>query len=337
MMYHGSLDRALGALIGGAVGDAMGMPTQSMSALDIREKLGGIDDFRSASDDHPIARGLPAGSVTDDTQQTLLLAQILLQSHPNFDHHAWAEALVDWERNVIAQGGYDLLGPSTKQALEAIKRGVPPQEAGRGGNTNGSAMRIAPVGLAMPLQPIEAMVAKVRETCLATHNTGIAIAGACAVAAAISAGLEGKNITQATQYAINAARLGVKEGAFSAGADIAARIDWAVALIRGKEEHQAAHLIRDLVGTSLAVQETIPAAFAVLTATQGDVWQAARLCANLGGDTDTIGAISCSMAGACCGYHAFKNEKINHLRGLAFDEVERLARDLLTLRFSYKE
>ena len=61
-------------------------------------------------------------------------------------------------------------------------------------------------------------------------------------------------------------------------------------------------LITDLVGTGVASQESVPAAFAVLEVADGDPWQAAVISANLGGDTDTIGAIAAGMAGACIGF-----------------------------------
>ena len=71
--------------------------------------------------------------------------------------------------------------------------------------------------------------------------------------------------------------------------------------MRGKPPAEAIGLIVDLVGTSVASQESVPAAFAVLEVAEGDPWQAAVISANLGGDTDTIGAIAAGMAGACAG------------------------------------
>ena len=69
-----------------------------------------------------MSKGLPAGAITDDTEQTLLLGRILLGSADGFDHKRWVDALIDWEREVKARGSYDLLGPSTKRAIDAINR-----------------------------------------------------------------------------------------------------------------------------------------------------------------------------------------------------------------------
>ena len=55
-------------------------------------------------------------------------------------------------------------------------------------------------------------------------------------------------------------------------------------------------MIYSLVGTSLATQESVPAAFAVLSAVPGDPWQACLLAASLGGDCDTIAAMAAPSA-----------------------------------------
>lgn len=75
--------RAVGALAGLALGDALGMPTQSMSVHDIVEEYGGpVDGLLDATETQPIAPNMPAGSVTDDTEQAFLLAQRLIEDNP---------------------------------------------------------------------------------------------------------------------------------------------------------------------------------------------------------------------------------------------------------------
>jgi ADP-ribosylglycohydrolase len=327
-------DRALATLIGGALGDALGMPTQLLSPARIKSSYGFVDGFVVPSEDHPVSKGLPAGAITDDTEQTLLLGRILLESVESFDHKRWVGALVDWERDVKARGSYDLLGPSTKRAIDAINDGVPPEEAGREGDTNGAAMRIAPVGILMPPEPLEALVTKVVETCRATHNTSIAIASAAAVAAAVSHGIAGCDWREATRHAVDAAALGAKHGHWTVGPDVAARIGWACELVRGKSAAEAIGVIVDLVGTGVASQQSVPAAFAVLEVAEGDPWQAAVISANLGGDTDTIGAIAAGMAGACAGTAELPEQRIAELRGIDLDEIRALAADLVAARFS---
>ncbi|MBZ9991066.1 ADP-ribosylglycohydrolase family protein [Mesorhizobium sp. BH1-1-5] len=329
-----SMDRAMGALIGGALGDALGMPTQLLSPARIAELYGHVEDFVAPAADHPVSKGLPAGAITDDTEQALLLGRILVESGERFDHARWVNALLDWERDVKARGSYDLLGPSTKRAIDAINSGVPAEEAGRSGDTNGAAMRIAPVGIMMPPEPLDALVAKVAQTCRATHNTSIAIASASAVAAAVSLGVSGGDWRAAAGHAVAAARLGAALGHWVTGGDIAARIVWAQALVRGKAEKEAIKLVVDLIGTGVASQESVPAAFAVLEVAQGDAWRAAVIAANLGGDTDTIGAIAAGMAGACAGLSKLPQDRIAQLHGIDIADVRSLAGDLVAARGS---
>ncbi|MDQ0392035.1 ADP-ribosylglycohydrolase family protein [Labrys monachus] len=326
------VDRATGALVGGALGDAFGMPTQLLSPGEIRAAYGFVDHLVAPAADHPVSKGLPAGAVTDDTEQALLLGRALLRSGPRFDHKSWVNALLGWEQDMKARGSYDLLGPSTKRAIDAINAGVPVEEAGRHGDTNGAAMRIAPVGILMPPEPLDALVDKVAETCRATHNTAIAIASAAAVAAAVSCGVSGGDWRAASVLAVAAARLGASRGHWVTGGSIAARIDWAQGLVRGRARAEAIGQVVDLVGTGVAAQESVPAAFAVLEIAEGDPLQAAIIAANLGGDTDTIGAIAAGVAGACTGFARLPADAVAGLKGIDLAGVHALAADLVAAR-----
>ena len=131
------------------------MPTQMLSRREIVERWGALlRRFEPAPPDHPIAAGLPAGAITDDTEQAVLLGRLLVEGHGTVDPRELAQALVSWERDMAARGSLDLLGPSTKRAVAAVLAGVPPEEAGASGDTNGAAMRIAPgSGISRPGHP----------------------------------------------------------------------------------------------------------------------------------------------------------------------------------------
>jgi ADP-ribosylglycohydrolase len=344
-------------LYGLAIGDALGMPTQMLSRAEIVRRWGPLlPGFERAPPGHPIAGGMPAGAVTDDTEQAVLLARLLVKGRGIIEPYELAAALTEWERAMAERGSLDLLGPSTKRAVAAILAGVPPEEAGAAGATNGAAMRIAPVGIAVgvvdpgtrpdPPSANASLSTLVDHTVMAssvTHNTGIALAGAAAVAAAVSAGVSGATVAEATALGIQAARLAAGRGHWVAGADVAARIEWATGLVAGRAqagsqarsqaagEAEAAGLIYTLVGTSLATQESVPAAFAVLAAVPADPWRACRMAASLGGDCDTIAAMTGAIAGACHGAGAFPPEAIAAIdaQGLG---LAALAGELLALR-----
>ena len=327
-------DRAKGALYGLGIGDALGMPTQLLSRRQIIERWGPLlSGFDAAPHDHPIAAGMTAGAVTDDTEQAVLLGWLLVEGNGRAEPGAVATALLAWEREMAARGSLDLLGPSTKRALDAIANGTPPAEAGKHGDTNGAAMRITPVGIVAAPGNLPGLVDRVQQVSIATHNTSLALAGAAAVAAAVSAGIDGAAIGAATETAIAAAELGAQRGHWTAGADVAARIRWAVDLVSGAEPQRAAEVIYTLVGTSLATQESVPAAFAVLSAVPDDPWQACLLAASLGGDCDTIAAMAGAIAGACHGLAAFPTHAIEAVDGNGL-RIAQLAEALLALRGS---
>jgi ADP-ribosylglycohydrolase len=325
--------RAAGALYGLAIGDALGMPTQMLSRPQIVHRYGAVlDGFHPAAPDHPLAAGMPAGAITDDTEQAMLVAGLLIDGHGKADPAELARRLVAWEESMRARGSLDLLGPSTKRAVSRVLQGADVDEAGRYGDTNGAAMRITPVGIAVPSSDLAGLVDRVVEVSKLTHNTGLALAAAAAVAAAVSAGVDGATVAEAVRHAEAAAELGARHGYWVAGADVAARIRWATGLVDGLTDEQVGERVYALVGTSLAAQESVPAAFAILRACQDDPWRAALLSASVGGDCDTIAAIAGAIAGACHGVEAFPEEvrrQVTEVNPLPLDAT---AAALLTLR-----
>jgi ADP-ribosylglycohydrolase len=325
-------ERARGALYGLAIGDALGMPTQLLSRREIIDRWGPLlTGFEPAPPGHPIAAGMPAGSVTDDTEQAVLLGRLLVSGNGAINPHKLATALALWERDMAERGSLDLLGPSTKRAIAAVLAGTPPEEAGATGDTNGAAMRITPVGIVADSAQLSVLIDQVVAASRVTHNTGIALAGAAAVAAAVSAGISGAGIGEATAFAVDAAGIAATHGHWVAGADVAERIEWATALVAGLAQAEAADVIYSLVGTSLAPQESVPAAFAVLAAIPADPWRACLLAASLGGDCDTIAAMAGAVAGACHGIAAFPPEAIAVIDAHGLD-LAALADDLYALR-----
>jgi ADP-ribosylglycohydrolase len=336
-------DRARGALYGLAIGDALGMPTRQLSRVEVIQRWGGVlGGFEAAPPGGAADPGLPAGSVTDDTGQTLLLARLLVDGQGEIDPRQWALALASWEQDLAARGCLGLLGPSTSRALAAVRAGVPPAEAGRHGDTNGAAMRATPVGVAFPVG--RALLEHVRQASLLTHNTPVAMAGAAAVAAAVSAGIEGDGPPGAVASAISAARLAADGAAQAAPAGsaplvtpvardaiVGARIEWVADEVRGSAALEAADFIVEWVGTSLATHESVPAAFAVLTALPDDPWQACLLAASLGGDSGAIAAMAGAMAGACHGLSAFPEHAIAMIDGHGL-QLPALADSLLAVR-----
>jgi ADP-ribosylglycohydrolase len=326
-------NRAYGALLGLAIGDALGMPTQYQPRALIAARYGILDGFQPGPPDNFISRGMAAGRVTDDTDQAVLLGEMLVAGEGRIDPEAFAQALLAWEARMVAAGSADLLGPSTRQALTLVAAGTATELTGRSGSTNGAAMRVAPVGIAFPTAPLSGIVDAVFQTGHVTHNTTIAIAGASAVAAAVSAGIDGAPLSEALTLAIEAATLGAERGFYFAGGDVAARTEWALDLVRGRTETEALDLVYRLVGTGVATNEAVPAAIAICAVAPDDPWRVCCLAASLGGDCDTVAAIAGAIMGACHGADRFPAEAVAALQNANPElRLEPLARDLLALR-----
>jgi ADP-ribosylglycohydrolase len=330
-------DRARGALVGLAIGDALGMPTQMMSRRRIRELVGTLAGFVPAPAENEISSGTAAGRVTDDTDQALIVGRLLVDGGGRVDHQKLARELLAWQETMKQIGSADLLGPSTRRALEAFRRGVPADQAGRWGDTNGAAMRVAPIGVAVPPDPLDRLADVVADVGRVTHDTTVANAGAAAVAATVSAGIDGAGPEQAAQTGVAAARLGARRGHYVAGADVAERIVWARDLVRAGSADPLDRVYR-LVGTGVATQEAVPAAFALARLYPGDPWQACLAAAGLGGDTDTVAAMTGAMLGACHGLSAFPGAAVETVLTANPDAaLLELAGELLSLRDQISE
>jgi ADP-ribosylglycohydrolase len=318
-----------GCLMGVACGDAMGMPSSMMSPDAVRKHFPkGITKFLKAPADHPIHATLEAGEITDDTQQTLVLADAILEDG-KVDPHGIAHRLLAWAESL---NGFDtlLLGPSSLRALRAIKEGKDIREAGPFGDTNGASMRIAPVGI-INCGNVKKTVADVILACLPTHNTNIAISGASAVACAIGASIKKKqSIDSIINIALRGAALGMRFGNPWIGASIAKRTELALEIVSKKQsEKNMLRNLYDVIGAGVATTETIPVSLALFYYAKGDPIRTVQLTANLGGDADTLGAIAGAIAGAFAGIDAFPNyykdtiERVNDLNLESY--AERLA------------
>lgn len=299
-------DRILGGLYGQALGDAWGMPAYFDPDQTWRA-FGWIETFLPAPSDHEVHRGLPAARITDDSEQAFSLAREYIKVG-GVTLEATVKAIIDWYERTGGDASL-YVGPSTRRGVQALKRGEDPHTTGRAGDTNGGAMRVSVVGLLHPGDPMGAINDAITSA-LPTHGTNVAISGACAVAAGVSMAMHPQATIDAVVAAgMMAAELGRQHGTKWIGASVTRKIEQAVAIARkGTDERARLREIYDVVGTSLAMAETVGAAFGVFVMADGDPKRAAILAAALSGDADTVAAIACAIAGAFKGFGAFPAE-----------------------------
>lgn len=316
-----SVERVRGALVGVAYGDAFGMPVEGWSARRIAREVGEVDRLLPGFPDNEISRGLTAGEVTDDTMHTLFVIETLVETGGRVDARLFLEKLRRWA--VECPKSTAVLGPSTRRALEQMDAGVPMEQTGTRGYTNGGAMKMAPVGIVFgdPARP-ERLVDAAAALSLPTHNTGVAIAAASAIGAAIGAAARGAGLDGALAAAIAAAKIGETRGCDFAAPSIPARIELACSL-------ETPEAVRDLIGCSPMACESAPAALAFARLADGDPRTCARMATAAGGDTDTVAAMACALCGALSGPEGFDPDDVALVERVNELDFGALARQLV--------
>ena len=336
--------RAYGALAGLALGDALGMPTQAMSPEQIRAVYGRITGLVDGDASQPYAPGMPAGSVTDDTEQALLVASLLVRGRGTssgrvaLDAGEFAHALLAWEDSMIERGSLDLLGPSTKAALEGVRAGEDPLTVGGAGTTNGAAMRVTPIGIAMSTADPEAFADAVWSSCQVTHATRQGFQSAALVAAAVSMGIDAARSTTPDLRGLLWKALSYvdslpERGAWTPDPDVIAATRRAMQLVANPASSSLECLVEQ-VGTSVASAQAIPMPFALLARDPSP--QALLDAANIGGDTDTIGAIAGAILGAALGFEVFVGRGLAQVELASRLDLPSVALELLELRAAHE-
>ncbi len=184
------LERYKGAMIGLAVGDALGGPTEFMDKEEIRARFGMVTDF--------VGGGwlkLKPGEYTDDTQMAELMAKSIVDKG-GFNLEDIGERFVGWLKTDPKD-----VGGLTRQALELKALGVPADQAGLipwvlsgfENAGNGSVMRLAPVGLLTAFQSTETIDEVARASSAVTHADPRATYGAAAINLATSLLIKGED------------------------------------------------------------------------------------------------------------------------------------------------
>ena len=334
------LSRAYGAFAGLALGDALGMPTQAMSPEQIRAVYGRVTGLVDGDDSQPYAPGMPAGSVTDDTEQALLIASLLVRGggsssgHVALDAGDFSHALLAWEDSMIERGSLDLLGPSTKAALERVRAGEDPLTVGGLGTTNGAAMRVTPIGIAVSTADPEVFADAVWSSCQVTHATRQGFQSAALVAAAVSLALDwpeasASDMTTLLWKVVSYVDSLPERGAWTPDPDVVAATRRAMQLVANPASSSLECLVEQ-IGTSVASAHAIPMAFALLARDPSP--RALLDAANLGGDTDTIGAIAGAILGSVLGVEAFDPAMLTQVELTSHLDLPSIALELLALR-----
>jgi ADP-ribosylglycohydrolase len=296
-------DRVYGALIGQAVGDALGAPTEGMTREEITAKYGWVEDF--LSDD-------PAG--TDDTEYAVLTARTVLKHGHKLTP---ADVTAAWRENLVEQeGGFYGGGFSEMTAINNIRAGLVSPRTGTDNHemwSDGTAMRIAPVGVFCAGDPREAARLAAIDAQVSHARDGIYCGQA--VAAAVAAAL-----VESSWEAVIEAGLGAVPPSSWSARTIAMAVDIGR---RAPDLRSAVDQLYEEISLfhypwADVAPEATALAFGVLAAARGDYVGAVLAGVNIGRDADTIAAMAGGIAGALHGAEAVPERwrlRINRVRG----------------------
>lgn len=325
-------ERILGALYGQALGDAMGMPSELWPRSRVKAHFGWIDRFLPGPAENNAACYFGRAEFTDDTSMALCLADALIECDGQIDadtigRHilAWAERFDAFNKNV--------LGPTSKIALNAIRDGKPVSALENNGVTNGAAMRVSPLGCVLPTGNLDDFIDQIALASSPTHKSDIAIAGAVVVAWAISRAIDGASWSTIVDALPAVAAHAQQKRVTTFSASMAARLELALKTVREAQGvESASQQLYDLVGAGTSTIQSVPCAIAMVELAGGDPNRCAILCANLGGDTDTIGAMATAICGALQGINAFDVDLKRELDDVNQLDFGRYAATLLQYR-----
>lgn len=307
-------NKVLGVLYGMAIGDAMGMPPELWSRKRVLEHYGEIRGFLDGCPDNIISYQYKAGQFTDDTSQALTILDSLMETDFQPDCQSIATHILEWADRENAFEN-NILGPTSKVTLGLFREGKSAKVFSDEAVSNGAAMRIAPIGTLFGTDQKEEMCRYVAKVSSVTHTSDVTIAGASMIAAAVASAMEHEDREKMIEDALSVEEYAMSLGASTVSPSLGARTKLGVRLAKEYQDDETAFLenLYNLVGAGVNTSESVPAALAIAYYCF-DVKKCALMCANLGGDTDTIGAMATAICGGAQGLEAIPKDYIETIR-----------------------
>ncbi|MCZ7611724.1 MAG: ADP-ribosylglycohydrolase family protein [Ignavibacterium sp.] len=302
-------ERARGAFIGLAIGDALGSLTEGKTPDEIFSRWGRVTDFLTEDQ---------GGS--DDTEYALFTAELLLKKKRDLTSSDIASA---WRKDIVkADNAYKGAGFSEIIAIHNLLNGIQVPNTGKHLHSwsDGLAMRVVPFGIASAGDPeFAAYLAKIDGD--VSHSEEGIYSGQ-AVAAAISVAMTGASLEKIIDAALNvipqhswsynsikhAVQIGSKSG------DVWSSLD----------KLHSAIACSYYFWTDIA-PEAVGLAFGILTAANLNFKDSVLGAVNIGRDTDTIAAINGAISGAYQGFSIIPAHWINRIsvsKGICINAVK---------------
>jgi ADP-ribosylglycohydrolase len=295
-----------GSILGAAIGDALGHPTEFLSSwAAIQQRFGddGVTDYVLYWE----RDGKRFAPYTDDTQMAEVVLRALIR-HKKYDTNLddtmqrIADGLVEWATN--PQGGHRAPGNACLAGCAAMRNGVHWSQAG-GANAGGcgSVIRAFPFGLALYIDPQKAATWAAEHSKM-THGDPIALAACAAFAAGIAQLLKRQTHDPIDEvYDLMIAQ--------------AARFDAKTATMLSKAIDQTgqgidSHTILD-TWQGWAAHEALAAGLFLFAEWEHEAKKGILLGANATGDSDSIASIAGALFGARWGMKIWPQKWVQEL------------------------
>ena len=253
------LERAQGCLLGQVIGDSLGSLVEFKSAGEIARLFpGGVRSLADGGVYHTIA-----GQPTDDSEMALALARCLVSNKAFLP-----DKVLDAYREWMTTRPVDI-GTTTERGLLGLH--------GTESESNGSLMRVSPLGVWAAGDPARAAAAARADSAL-THKNPVCVEACAGYAAAIAAGIAGASREEMREAALAHSRGKARE-AIERGnppTDFMARMGWVLVALQNAFFHLSHSNFEEAL---------------IATVVQG-------------GDTDTNAAICGALLGAALGKQA---------------------------------
>ena len=279
-----SKELARSVMLAVAFGDALGLPIEIQEVPPREDWLGDIDGLKPL-----IIAGTAVYS--DDTEMMLILAESLVESC-GFNPVDFAARMARKARTWDPIRNY---GVGVSEVVEAIRRGVDWRVAarrvwgGQGSYGNGAAVRVPPIPLFYELRDSIELMAVAQAMVTHTHPLGVEAARLLALALHHLA--RGLDISQLPALLARETMLD----------EYREKFELLDELLGAKPERVA-----KVLGNRSMAHESLPAAVYAATAAEGDVAKSIAYALSLGGDADSIAAMSAALAAA------YNPETIHH-------------------------
>lgn len=276
--------RAIGCLQGVAVGDAMGKMTEGYQPREIVKTYGdSIIGFRKPIQSRSTFKWRYA-EVTDDTRFTLLVAKSIISKrtvdYKDITKRIMRHPIKGWPR---WREFCNVMQSDQKAQTNFVATA----------DRNGAPMRVSPIGIINKPENIEKIVLDVESACKMTHYARSALSAACAIAAAISAALEGWSKQEVVKLATKASELGEKLGVEDGNPKVSHRIKLGVAIVKEYAGSDlASFLNQEFNSPGFKAWEGVPYALSMVYGLD-NVKDVILGIVNQGGDADSVA----SMAG----------------------------------------